>query len=78
MFDPAERPVNRSQQTAAGLMQAYLKIRFGVGVCLVDWIAFPTTRSRDQTSGVGVADRQFSPFFQQCSLVSIQFSSIHR
>jgi hypothetical protein len=76
MFDPAERPVNRSEETAVGLMQAYLKIRFGVGVRLVDWIAFPTTRSRDQTSGV--ADGQFSLFFQQRSLVSIQFSLIHR
>jgi hypothetical protein len=76
MFDPAERTVNRSEETAVGLMQAYLKIRFGVGVRLIDWIAFPTTRSRDQTSGV--ANRQFLPFFQQCSLVSIQFSFIHR
>jgi hypothetical protein len=61
--NPSEGLFDCPEKTRVGLMQLYLKFRFGIRIRLVDGIAPVAPGGRDWTRSFGTCDGHFAPSF---------------
>jgi len=75
--DPRQCLFYRAHETTVGLMQPDLKLRFKVGIGLVNEISLWATRCWHPSLSVALSGRQLALFLQQQSVVSLQVGWAH-
>jgi hypothetical protein len=65
LLDPSQRLFNHSQETTIGLMQADLKLRFGIGIGLVNEISLEAPSSWQRSHSFRLGGGQLALLGQQ-------------